>query len=197
MNEYTLIIFKQILIMLMLMACGMIGYKTKIITKEGSKALSDLLVLLVSPVVIFTSYQRDFDPAMLLGLIEAFFISLLGFAAAGVVAYVCLRKKGKGDIPVERFSVIYSNCGFMGIPLVQALFGAEGVFYITAVITAFNVLAWTHGVMLFVSGTDRKFDPKGLKKALTSPNLIAVPLGLIFVVNSSPISSGKSCLSRM
>ena len=94
-----------------------------------------------------------------------------------LVAYLCLRKNGKYDAVIERFSVIYSNCGFMGIPLVDAMFGSEGVFYLTAVITAFNLLVWTHGVLSFTGGSG--FTVKGFFKALCSPSIIAVPLGLL------------------
>ena len=180
MESYVSVIADQVLVMLLLMAAGFFSYKVKIISNEGSKQITNILILLVSPVVIFVSYQRDFDPEMLKGLAQAFGIALLGFAIAMAGAYLLLRakgKEGKAALAVERFSVIYSNCGFIGIPLVQALFGNEGVFYLTAVMTAFNILVWTHGLFLFTGG--EKFSIKGLLKALCSPSILAVPIGLI------------------
>lgn len=163
--------------MLILIIVGMISYKTHVVTKDGSKHLSNLLVTVVSPVVIFVSYQRDFDSTMLVGLLEAFGLSLLGFGIAMLAAYLLLRKSDQYDVVIERFSTIYSNCGFMGIPLVDAMFGSEGVFYLTAVITSFNLLVWTHGMMSFTGGSG--FTIKGFFKALCSPSIIAVPVGLI------------------
>ena len=177
MSQYVSVILYQVLLMLILVVAGVVAYKMHVVTKEGSKHLSNLLVLVVSPVVIFVSYQRDFDVEMLKGLGEAFGLSLLGFGIAMLVAYLCLRKNGRYDAVIERFSVIYSNCGFMGIPLVDAMFGSEGVFYLTAVITAFNLLVWTHGVLSFTGGSG--FTVKGFFKALCSPSIIAVPLGLL------------------
>lgn len=127
--------------------------------------------------MIFVSYQRDFSPELLAGLGQAFLLSLLGFGIAMAVAYLCLRRSGKYDVAVERFSVIYSNCGFMGIPLVMAMLGTEGVFYLTAVMTAFNLIVWTHGLFLF-TGTGQ-FSIKGLLRALCSPAILAVPVGLL------------------
>lgn len=163
--------------MLILIIVGMISYKTHVVTKDGSKHLSNLLVTVVSPVVIFVSYQRDFDSTMLVGLLEAFGLSLLGFGIAMLAAYLLLRKSDQYDVVIARFSTIYSNCGFMGIPLVDAMFGSEGVFYLTAVITSFNLLVWTHGMMSFTGGSG--FTIKGFFKALCSPSIIAVPVGLI------------------
>lgn len=177
MSEYVSVIANQVLLMLILVVAGAICYKTHIITKEGSKHISDVLIQLVSPVVIFVSYQRDFNTEMLIGLVQAFGLSVAGFGIAAVIAYLLLRKTEKYDVQVERFSVVYSNCGFMGIPLVMALFGTEGVFYLTAVLTAFNLIVWTHGLFLFTGGG--KFDLKGLLRALRSPSIIAVPVGLI------------------
>ncbi|NLP26513.1 MAG: AEC family transporter, partial [Clostridiales bacterium] len=71
---------------------------------------------------------------------------------------------------------IYSNCGFMGIPLVNALFGSEGVFYLTAFLTVFNLLIWTHGIIQ-ISGV-RSLN--SLKKALLSPSIISIAIGMIF-----------------
>lgn len=163
--------------MLILIIVGMISYKTHVVTKDGTKHLSNLLVTVVSPVVIFVSYQRDFDSTMLVGLLEAFGLSLLGFGIAMLAAYLLLRKSDQYDVVIERFSTIYSNCGFMGIPLVDAMFGSEGVFYLTAVITSFNLLVWTHGMLSFTGGSG--FTMKGFFKALCSPSIIAVPVGLI------------------
>ena len=176
MSSYVSVILNQVLLMLILVVAGFISFKTRIITTEGNKHLSNLLVLLVNPVVIFVSYQRDFSPDLLVGLAEAFGLSLLGFGIAMVVAYLCLRKGGKFDEVIERFSVIYSNCGFMGIPLVMAMLGTEGVFYLTAVMTAFNLLVWTHGMIMFTGAG--QFNIKGLLRALCSPAILAVPVGL-------------------
>ena len=178
MTEYMSVIINQVILMLILVVIGIIGYKCKIVTKDGSKQLSNLLMMIISPVVIFVSYQRDFDSSMLLGLAQAFGLAVLGFAIAIAVAYLFLHKTEKYDVVIERFSTIYSNCGFMGIPLVDAMFGSEGVFYLTAVITAFNLIVWTHGVYTF-TGAGQKFSFKGLLNALRSPSIIAVPVGLL------------------
>ncbi len=177
MDGYVGVIINQVLLMLILVVAGVVSFKTHIVTAEGGKHLSNLLVLLVNPVVIFVSYQRDFSPELLTGLLQAFLLSLLGFGIAMAVAYLCLRKNGKYDAAIERFSVIYSNCGFMGIPLVMAMLGTEGVFYLTAVMTAFNLLVWTHGLFLFTGS--ESFSARGLMRALCSPSILAVPVGLL------------------
>ena len=68
MTSYVSVILNQVILMLILVVAGFISFKTHIITGEGNKHLSNLLILLVNPVVIFVSYQQDFSPELLAGL---------------------------------------------------------------------------------------------------------------------------------
>lgn len=91
------------------------------------------------------------------------------------LAHLCSYKKKTPDLAVERVSSIYSNCAFMCIPLINGIYGSEGVLYLTAYLTFFNVLIWTHGLMTMKG--ERDFS--SLVKALISPSVIAVVVGLI------------------
>lgn len=66
----------------------------------------------------------------------------------------------------------------MGIPLIQSIMGYEGVFYLTAFLTVFNILVWTHGVIQISGIKSFKF----IIEAFTSPAIIAVALGLILFI---------------
>lgn len=172
--ELAVITADKISVMFVMALIGMICYRVGLIDRRTNEKLSDILLLLVSPLLIFSSYQQAFDPEKLSGLLAAFLMAAISHAAAILISSV-LVKKGKKDWEVERISAIYSNCGFMGIPLVSALFGTDGVFYVTAYITVFNVLVWTHGVIMM---TGRQ-DFKSFLTALRSPCILAVAAGLI------------------
>lgn len=169
------VVLNQILIMFMLIIVGLICYKFNIIDGEVSKKLSDLLLMVVSPFLIFNSYQREFSKEALNGLLISLAFAILTHLFGILIAYVFLRKKSNPDIVIERFSVIYSNCGFIGIPIINGLFGSEGVFYITAYITVFNLFLWTHGLIMM----NGKQSPKTMAKTLISPTLISIVLGFL------------------
>ena len=171
----SLTILKQTIIMLILMAVGIVCYKTKIISKESNKDLSKIVLQVVNPVMIFMSYQTDYKPELVKNLLLTFVLSLGAYAVTILLAYLLIPSKKGREIEVERFSAIYSNCGFMGIPLVNALFGMEGVFYLTAFITVFNLIVWTHGIIL-ISGEKSM---KNIIKVFYSPTIIAIFLGII------------------
>lgn len=168
-------ILNQTMIMLMLIMLGVICSKTRIISDETNKDLSKFVLQVVNPVVIFISYQTDYHFELVKNLLITFVLSLVSFAVMIAAAYIFVRRKEERETEIERFSSIYSNCGFMGIPLINALFGMEGVFYLTAFITVFNLIVWTHGIIL-ISG-ERSF--KKVIKVFYSPTVIAIVLGII------------------
>lgn len=172
----SLLTAQQSIIMLLLIASGIICFKTNIITKDGSKELSKFLLNVINPAVIISSFQTDFNSTLIKNLLIAEGLSLLSYAVTIFLSYIIVR--GKNDIDIERFSCIYSNCAFMGIPLVNALFGSEGVFYLTAYIATFNLIVWTHGAIQ-ISGVKNL---QSIKKAIFSPALISIFIGLAIFI---------------
>lgn len=172
-----LIIGKQILIMFIILMLGVICNLRGLITKDGTKSLSIVELNIVNPVLIFMSYQTDYEPALMKGLLWAFLLAAVSFAAAIPFSMIFVPKKSRYSV-IQRFSVVYSNCGFMGIPLIMNIYGSNGVLYLTAYITLFNLLVWTHGYMMMKG----KRDFSTLVKALLSPSVIATVLGFIFYI---------------
>jgi malate permease and related proteins len=168
--------FNQIVIMFFIILVGVICYKTKLIDRESNKRLADLVLMLVNPLVIIISYQREFKASLLSGLLISLILALITHIVAILISLVTVRgKMHNSDLPIERFAVIYSNCAFIGIPLVFGILGSEGVFYLTAYMTVFNLAVWTHG-MITMSG---KNDRKSIIKALLSPSVLATVLGFV------------------
>lgn len=174
MNSALIIAF-QAGIMLILLLFGYFLYKKDFLDDNSTKRLSNIVITIISPIVIFNAYQTDFNPDLLKGLLTALALAFASQALTVLAARIIVRKTRK-DFEVERFAIGYSNCAFMGIPLAEATYGAQGVFYLTAYITAFNVFMWTHGVVL-MSG--KKLSGKGVLKIVLSPAILSVILGLV------------------
>lgn len=194
--SYSIILIQQIIIIFIIIFIGVICYKTKLISDETNSKLSNILLMLIIPMVIFVSYQRDFSFDLLGGLLISLLLALVTHIISIAISYLMLRRKRRKlvivdgipvkqyednkDVGVERISSIYANVGFMGIPLVDGLFGSEGVFYITASITMFYLLTWTHGVIMISDSESLKL--KDILKKLMSPTIIAIILGILFFV---------------
>ena len=169
----------QIIIMLLIILVGILTYKTNLISKETNRKLSDLVLMLVNPIVIFVSYQREYNSSLLKNLMISILLAVITHVFAILVSYLFLHgNKQEEKAAIERFAVVYSNCGFIGIPLANGIFGSIGVFYITAYMTIFNLFVWTHGVIIMTGKKDRKT----IRSALLSPSVIATVLGFLLFV---------------
>ena len=170
-----MVILRQIVIMFIILLIGFGCSMKGLITKEGNKQLSAVALHIVNPLLIFMSYQSDYSSKLLRGLLWSFLLSGLSFAVP-IWLSTLLIKKTRPEHELERFSAVYSNCGFIGIPLIRGIYGDEGVLYLTAYITLFNILIWTHGLMTMKGSKDMK----SFLNSLKAPSVVAVFIGLIF-----------------
>lgn len=170
-----LIITNQIFKMLLLMLVGYLCYRLKLMDQNSNKVLANLLLMVINPVLIIMSLQTDYSLHLVTGLLTAFALATVSHLAAILIARIFIKRSGNPDYSIDRFSCVYTNCAFMGIPLAQSIFGSDGVLYITAYSVIFNLLAWTHGVSVMTGASSLK----DLKKGLRSPMIIACTLGLI------------------
>ena len=166
----------QVGIMALLIGLGFLCSKVKIIPAESSKCLSDLALKVATPALLITSFQKELSPENLAGLGWACVLAVAAFGVCIGVSYLAIRSKDNRDKQaIERCSAMYSNCAFMGIPLIHGIYGEEGVFYLTAFYALFNILVWSHGAIMMNGGGGLK----SLLHAVKAPALIAVFVGVI------------------
>ena len=169
------IVANQMVIMFILIMVGYMIRKVKLIDHNGSKTLSNILLLLVNPVVILNSFLTvEYDAAMVRNFLWTILFALISHILGIAASKIMLPGKDP-DTMIEHYSAVYSNCGFMGIPLVQSILGAKGVFYLTAYLVVFNFLTWTHGLVIITGDTS----PKQLARGLRSPVMFTMLAGII------------------
>lgn len=164
-------IFKQLIIMLVIAVLGFIFAK---LTKTGDKEekfLTKVLLLFINPCLTMISFNVKFEKEMFFGLLLSLALSFFIIFLFTVLAKI-LFPKNKINFDLERLSTVFTNCGFVGIPLIKAVFGTGGVFYLMGFIAAFNVMLWTYGIVIIGGKID-------IKKVLLNTNVLAVIVGLI------------------
>jgi predicted permease len=131
-----------------------------------------------------------------------FVIDLVAFAITIAVARGLMNRRLVPDAAMRKalqFGTVYSNAGFIGIPLTQALLGSDGVFYAVTYIAAFTVYVWTHGISLF--GHEHVRPSMKLQRVVLNPGiisiLIALPLYIFSVHIPSPASDVVGYLAAM
>ena len=179
------ILYSQIIIMFLLMAIGAAAYRVGIVTSAGSSEFSGLLMKIVAPCVIINAFLREYDSTMLSWLLQSLILSLALFVLSAVVVAVLFSKKQENWAD-KQMCAMFTNNGFMALPLLQALFGDDGVFIGSIAIVAMNFMLWTYGVMLLSSATKtaQKID---LKKILLNPGTVGFCIGVVLFVVSPPL----------
>lgn len=171
-----ILIFEQLMKMFFIMLLAFMCYKIRMVNQEGNRIMSNLLLMVVNPCLILTVYQTKYEPELVKGLLLAFAAAFVSHIIGILAAAFLLRPAGGTDQGVERYNAIYSNCGFIGIPLIGSVLGDTGVFYLTAYLVIFNLFTWTHGVALM----EKKLSLKNLKHGIFSPMFLST-LGAVIL----------------
>ncbi|MBR4071573.1 MAG: AEC family transporter [Clostridia bacterium] len=158
--------------MFIIMAVGFICGKMKLITPEVNRGLSNLALMVVNPLTTFTSYQTTYSNEIAVNLLFTFVLAIVAFAVQIPISMLIIKKSRK-EYRIERLSILLSNCSYIGIPLVQSMYGNEGIIYLTAFVTVFHLVTWTYGLSLMSGETD----VKKMLRNMISPVLVAVLLG--------------------
>jgi predicted permease len=170
---------KQVTMMALMLLIGVYCYKKKYCDNEQSKALSSILMNVINPLVLFQSFQTNLTPELLKSLAGSFLLNAISLAVLILVAPLLLKKKNNPVFNLESVAFIYSNSGFVAIPIANAIWGAQGVIYITPYLTVSNLYFWTHAYMTV---SEQKLNPKNVFKCLTSPILIGIYAGIFCMV---------------
>ncbi len=174
-SSFTVLI-NQVLSMFVMLSVGYVAYRTKLVTKEGVGDLSRVVMYIASPAVMMASFLQPFDGTHLVNAGTCVVLSIIVIAICALVAQVAYR----GKEAISQFGVIFSNTGFVGIPLVQHILGEEYVFYVTVCIAVLTFLIWTYGVYL-VCGS---MEEVSLRKVFTNPAVVTLFIGFAFFLFS-------------
>lgn len=180
----AVITFEQVCMLFLLIAIGFVCAKTGVIQAEGKKVLSNLLVYIIVPGMVINAYMTEYDPEILPNLLLSYGLSLIALVLASVLSILFTKKIKSNNRAILRFGCAFSNAGYMGFPLIQALYGAEGLMYASAFITLFNIWVWTVGYSM-VSGTAKLKDV--LKSIAKNPVIYSVIIGLLIYMLQIPV----------
>lgn len=169
--ELSLLLMQQICQLFIMIFFGFMLVKTKTLTTDNSKVISKVILFVVSPCAILTSFMIEFTPDKLFGLglalLGAFLVHLI------YIPLTHLLSKVFGFVSIEKATIIYSNSGNLIIPLVGAILGKEWVLYTSGYMMVQTVLLWTHAKSLVCN--EKSYE---LKKIFLNVNIIAIIVGI-------------------
>ena len=171
---------QQVLALFILIGVGALLTKLGMITDGGARAMTDVVLYAVTPCVIINAFQREYRPELLGGLLTALLAALAVMLFSVLLAELLYRRKDIERGVVLKFAVVFSNCGFMALPLQEAVLGEDGVFYGAAFIAVFNIFMWTYGLIQM----SRRTSLKQALRAVVNPGVIGTAIGVLLFVFS-------------
>lgn len=180
-------LLSTIVTLFLLLAAGYTAGRLKIVDEVSSKNLSTLIVKVGQPFMIINSLigleysHENLKTGLLvlcLGLGMHVVLALLSFAGALPIRELDARKVGE-------FSMVFTNCGFIGFPILESIFGAEGLFYGAFFIISFHLATWTWGIAILAR--QRSDIRLTVKKALVNFGTIPSLIGFLLFVSRIPL----------
>lgn len=176
--ENLLLIGGQVLVLFVLIGVGFACGKAGAITEHAAKKMTDIVLYVVTPCVMINAFQREFTFELLGKVFLSAGISLAILVCSILLVKLIFHDRDIARRKVLQFSVVFSNCGFMSLPLQKALLGDEGMFFGSVFVAIFNVVVWTYG-LVDMSGSRKALS---IKKLALNPGIIGFVLGLIVFV---------------
>jgi len=154
--------------------CRRLGF----FTDEAIRGTTQLVVNVTLPCLTVSNMQRPFAMDVLVGFLITLALSTLVILFGLGLAMLLFRKREHGRLAVLANLEGFSNCGFMGYPIILAI-NPDWMIYAVAYNIAFTCISWTIGVGLYQGRQN-----VSLRRVLLNPNVIAAAIGIsLFCLN--------------
>ncbi len=193
------VVFRQMSVMMLMLCVGVVSAKAGVVDAETNRRLSRFAIAVPQSATILAS-AMDLEES-----VSA--LTVLGVLGVGCVMYAVLIALGlavprlarvkDADRGVYSFLTIFGNVGFMGFPLVGALFGSRAVFYAALLCVIFNLLCYTVGVRFISGGRDGRFTWRKLLSAPLISSALAVAIVFLPVRWPEPVREATRQLGDM
>lgn len=190
----AMVVVNQMIQLFMVIGLGYFMKKKKILNDEVSSKLNYIVISITTPALIFSSVctATISDKSTVLYTLV---IAIALYIVLPIISYIIVKIM---RVPVEQkglymFMIIFSNIGFMGYPVMKALFGNNAILYTSIFNILFNIEVYTLGVILINYG--KNVETKFNLKNLLSPGIIVsiIALFIYFLEINIPSVIVESC----
>ncbi len=182
------VVLQQMVIIFILIGIGMILYRRKMISEEGSKQISGLIINVTNPALLICSALDDGPKASLQELGIALIAYAAVFAILIAISFLIPRllRIPRNLHYAYQMLTIFGNVGFIGIPLASAVLGSESLIFVSIFNLLFNLLIYTFGVSLLQRAAVAPVSQTGSNrlKKLVNAGTISAAVTIIFYLGN-------------
>lgn len=144
------VVLQQMVIIFILIGIGMVLFRRGLLSEEGSKQISGLIINVTNPALLICSALEDGPKASLrdLGIALAAYAAVFAILIAAGFLLPYLLRVPKNLHYAYQMLTVFGNVGFIGIPLASAVLGSESLIFVSIFNLLFNLLIYTLGISL-------------------------------------------------
>lgn len=167
--------------LLIMIGSGVLLTRTEILDGATTAKLSKMILLLFNPMLALANAIKTSGQVPLERLGMVAFVALAMYVVFLTVGGLLAPLFDKDPFQRRMYQLMmgFPNVGFIGIPVVSTILGAEYVVYVTIFTIVFNFVFYTYGMALM----DGAFSLKALK-AMVTPSNGLILLSLVVVVGN-------------
>lgn len=171
----------------LLVAVGFGVKRLGLIGPQGQKNMNDLVIYVILPCNILHAFMNSPVEGRLVYYLEVLAVSLGIQAFCVVYGRLIFRKEPEGRNKCLRYGTICSNAGFLGNPIAEGIYGAEGLVLASIYLIPQRIMMWTSGLAVFTGSTNRKAT---IQKVLTHPCIVMSELGILLMLTGWKLPKG-------
>ncbi|MBR2861004.1 MAG: AEC family transporter [Clostridia bacterium] len=175
------VIFLAVCTLFCFMIPGFVLRKLNLVGDSFTKSASVLTINITQCAMFLLSYVREFKLEVIQGIITIMVISLIVHLLFYFLAKQMFKKTPDSVRRVLQFALIFSNAGYMGIPVVESVFGAEYTIYVTVYVVWFNIFAFSLGRLIYTD--DKQY--MSIKEAIVNPAVLSILAGLVIYLTGA------------
>lgn len=162
-----------------LIGIGFFTRRTGMVSREGQKNITDLVINVILPCNIVSSFARSLSDNVLYDFFLVFMISVCMEILCVLYANIAYRNTEEKMKKCLTYGIFVSNAGFLGNPVAEGVFGSVGLMMASVYLIPVRVMMWSKGIAIFSGQSDRK---QTLRKVITHPCVIACVLGILILL---------------
>ena len=171
----------------LLVATGFVLKRIHIVGPQGQKNINDMVIYVILPCNILRAFLDSPAENGFMSYLEVLVISVFIQAFCVIYGKIAFRKETEGRQKCLRYGTICSNAGFLGNPIAEGVYGAEGLMLASIYLIPQRIMMWSSGLAVFSGTSDKK---QTMKKVLTHPCILACVLGILFMLADIQLPPG-------
>ena len=162
-----------------LIGIGFYVRKKGMVSREGQKNITDLVINVILPCNIVTSFVQELPASALRDCITIFLISVSAEILCMIYSKLAYRNVEERRRKCLTYGILVSNAGFLGNPVAEGVYGPMGLMLASVYLIPVRVIMWSKGIALFGGESNKR---ETIKKVITHPCVLACMVGVVIML---------------